>query len=575
MKKEFKMVAGWVMSVLGIQNFAKDDDGKLFLTDDQKGKLTEKFGEKFVEGFMKDLGNMTVEGEEVNLTLSAEEKLELEAGRIELAQLKKRVDTLQEERKTFQATIEKLEKEPAKAEGNKVQLGKVKKHAADLSIGYNKWLADYVDGKVQAGYSWDDTVDTSDLKTEFGKYVNSEKLEILRSLTAPTESTKYMTTIITDKTEVRATHAIIETVLQQFVPQWTPSGKSTFTPLTIKNFKLKINVPIQPSDIMEDVIGYLYDEQASTLQSMPIVRYILYQLIFPKLNEEREMALALGRFVESEADGNGEYSATDAMESMDGYLTQLVDLYNDADTDITWLQSGVSITSDNILSVIDAAVDQVSPLYKRKNLTVHADPDLITMYQRAYREKYKVTKNEDGEVTRIDFTKFTFAPLEGMRGSKCFFITPKENFKHLLSKDPNATKLRFQEQDYVVKIFGEFWEGTGFWLKEAIFAYISPEAAVRYNGLINPSLSFPKKEYNAQVGVSFTAPTLTKTPNTISVTYTSSDTDVATVNSSTGAISLVAAGTTIITAAFAGSETINPANTSYKLVVAAAGGGGV
>ena len=484
MTKQLKMLAASVMTVLGITSFAKEDDGKYTLTDEQKKTLTDKYGEKFVESFVKDLANMTVEGEEVNLTLSAEERLELDAGRIQLQNLKARVDSLEEEKKTFQATIAKLEKEPANAEGTQVTLGKVKKHMADLSIGYNKWLADYLDGKVQAGYSWDDTVDTTTLKQEFGKYVSSEKMEIIRSLTAPTESTKYMTTIMTDKTEVRATHAIIETVLQQFVPQWTPNGKSTFTPLTIKNFKQKLNVPIQPSDIMEDVIGWLYDEQASTLQSMPIVRYILYQLIFPKLDEERENALALGRFKES-TPTNGEYEAGEnaAMESMDGYLTQLIDLYNDEDEGVTWLNKGTAnatITSANVLAAVDEAVDQVKAVYKRKTMFVHADPDLITMYQRAYRKEYKVTKNEDGEVTRIDFSKFSFAPLEGMRGSKCFFITPKENFKHLLSKDPNRTTIRIQEQDYVAKFFAEWWEGTGFWLKEAIFAHIDPTFAASH-----------------------------------------------------------------------------------------------
>lgn len=481
MRKEFKMVAGWVMSVLGIQNFAKDNDGKLFLTEEQKATLTEKYGDKFVEGFVRDLDNMSVEGEAVNLTLSAEDRLELEAGRIELQNLRNRITSLEEEKKGFQATIAKLEKEPANAEGSQVTINNAKKHLADLSIGYNKYLADYLDGKIQAGYSGDDTIDTTELKREFGKYVSSEKMEIIRSLTAPTESTKYMTTIMTDKTEVRATHSIISSVLQQFVPHWTPNGKSTFSPLTIKNFKLKINVPIETADIMEDVIGWLYDEQASTLQSMPIVRYILYKLIFPKLDEERENALALGRFKESTPTG-GEYVAGEdaAMESMDGYLTQLVDLYNAEDTAVTWLNKGTAnatITSANVLAAVDEAVDQVAAVYKRKTMFVHADPDLITMYQRAYRKEYKVTKNEDGEVTRIDFSKFSFAPLEGMRGSKCFFITPKENFKHLLSKDPNRTTIRFQEQDYIVKIFAEWWEGTGFWLKEAIFAHIDPTFA--------------------------------------------------------------------------------------------------
>lgn len=500
MKKQLKMLFASVLTVLGITSYSKGEDGKYTLTDEQKKTLTEKYGEKFVESFVKDLANMTVEGEEVSLSLSAEERLELDAGRIQLQNLKARVDALENEKKSFQATIEKLEKQPANTEGEKMTMGGVKKHMADLSIPYNQWLANYLDGKVQAGYSWNDTVDTATLKQEFGKYVSSEKMEIIRSLTAPTESTKYMTTIMTDKTEVRATHAIIETVLQQFVPSWTPNGRSTFTPLTIKNYKQKINVPIQPSDIMEDVIGWLYDEQAAALQSMPIVRYILYQLIFPKLDEERETALAVGRFVENTPAQDGTYSAgaDAAVKSMTGYLTQLVDLYNANDTGVTWLNKGTayaSITSANVLAAVDAAVDQVAAVYKRKTMFVHADPDLITMYQRAYRQEYKVTKNEDGEVTRIDFSKFSFAPMEGMRGSKCFFITPKENFKHLLSKDPNSTTIRFQEQDYIVKIFAEWWEGTGFWLKEAIFAHIDPTYASEHAApQSNPAPAAPEQE---------------------------------------------------------------------------------
>ena len=69
----------------------------------------------------------------------------------------------------------------------------------------------------------------------------------------------------------------------------------------------------------------MYDEQSSTLQAMPIVRYILSQLIFPKLDEEREQALATGRFKELTPDGQGNYTASKPSETMDGYLTQLVD----------------------------------------------------------------------------------------------------------------------------------------------------------------------------------------------------------------------------------------------------------
>lgn len=591
MKKDFKFVAGWVMSILGIQNFAKDEDGKLFLTDEQTKKLSDKYGQSFVDAFSADLAKMQVEGEEVNLTLSAEEKLELDASRIELQNLKSRISALETEKKTFEATIAKLENEPAADGGKKVPLNdfeaQLKKAGVNLSLKHNRFLCDYLQGKVSGAYSGDSTIDTQELKTEFGKYVDNNRLEILKGLFGKTESTECMSTIITDKTEVRANQAsVIGTVLQQFVPAWTPSGAAKFTPLTIKNFKCKLNVPIIPSDIMEDIIGYMYDEQASTLQSMPVVRYILNQLIFPKLDEEREQALATGRFVENVADGSGAFSASTPLESMTGYLTQLVDKYNyDADdshttkSGIRWLQKGVEIvttgSSKNVRVTIDAAVKEVAdlyPLYAKKAMKVHIDPVLADAYRREYLEEYKWLKNQDGtHKNDIDFSNFTFAELEGLRGTGCFFITPKENFKHLMSHNPQNVTLRFQEQDYMVKIFGEWWEGTGFWMAEALFAYIAPAAAITYNGKKNLTVSFTNATANATMGSSFTAPTANVSVNGKTVTYESSDTSVATVNSSTGAVTLVAAGKATITAKFAGDTDYNPASGSYELTVAAQG----
>lgn len=490
MKKEFKMVAGWVMSVLGIQNFAKDSEGRLHLTAEQMDTLKEKYGEQFVTGFAADLAKC----EDAAEPLTAQERLELDALRQRESELNARNADLKKSVSDMQATIARLEAQPAAGQGQQVTVSAfeaaAKKAGVDLSLKHNKFICDFMQGKVQAAYSGDSTIDTQELKQEFGKYVDQNRQEILRGLFGQTESTQYMSTVITDKTEVRATQAsVIGTVLQQFVPQWTPSGAAKFTPLTIKNYKCKINVSIIPSDIMEDILGYLYDEQATTLQSMPVVRYILQQLIFPKLDEDREQALATGRFTELQPNQSGQYSASTPQATMDGYLTQLCDKYLDdaeageGDTlsGVRWLQQGVQISpaQKNVRAVIDAAVKQVAdnyPLYAKKRMKVHIDPVLADAYRREYLEEYKWLKNQDGtHKNDIDFSNFEFAELEGMRGTGCFFITPKENFKHLMSHNPQNVSLRFQEQDYQVKVFGEWWEGTGFWMAEAIFAYISPE----------------------------------------------------------------------------------------------------
>lgn len=82
------------------------------------------------------------------------------------------------------------------------------------------------------------------------------------------------------------------------------------------------------------------------------------------------------------------------------------------------------------------------------------------------------------------------------------------------------------------------------------------------------NLSFPQAAYNAEVGGSFTAPVLSGAHTT--VTYTSSNTAVATVNESTGAVTLVAAGTTTITATAEANATYKAGTASYTLTVTSA-----
>lgn len=86
------------------------------------------------------------------------------------------------------------------------------------------------------------------------------------------------------------------------------------------------------------------------------------------------------------------------------------------------------------------------------------------------------------------------------------------------------------------------------------------------------TLSFPADNYLADISGgenSFAAPTLTVDPAAAAseVTYSSSNTNVATVDASTGEITLVAAGKTTITAAISNSTTYSDASASYLLTV--------
>ena len=307
---KFEAILASVLGYFGISAFAKNTEGKSMLTEDQKKKLTEKWGDKFVAEFEKDLAKYEAEdksadGPEVQEAII---KLEGEKEKLsnELREAKEKVTKLENEKKAFEDKIETMGKQPVPDGGIPVadKNGNKPKFKPDASMLHNRVMDNYFNGDQTMQYSGDGTINTEELKKEFGKYVSSEKIEILNTLMAPVSSTQYMTTIVTDKTEWRASQAHINSVLQQFTPYWTPSGKTKFTPLVIKNFKLKINVPIKPSDIMEDIIGYFYDENLKP-EDMPIVKYIINVLVRPQLEEDGENALDSGNFDEKTVSKDG------------------------------------------------------------------------------------------------------------------------------------------------------------------------------------------------------------------------------------------------------------------------------
>ena len=87
----------------------------------------------------------------------------------------------------------------------------------------------------------------------------------------------------------------------------------------------------------------------------------------------------------------------------------------------------------------------------------------------------------------------------------------------------------------------------------------------KFTGL-DPELSFEAAEYTAILGNGFTAPSLNY-PNGVTVSYSSSNGEVATVDAATGAVTLVKAGETTITATSEANETYKSGSAFYKLTV--------
>lgn len=104
----------------------------------------------------------------------------------------------------------------------------------------------------------------------------------------------------------------------------------------------------------------------------------------------------------------------------------------------------------------------------------------------------------------------------------------------------------------------------------------SPNASMIYANLYveyaeitkkDVTLTFNATEFTGTVGETFNDAVLTVNPTGLTITYSSDNTDVATVDATTGEVTLLGAGSVTITATYAGSDSYNSATASYTITV--------
>ncbi len=111
----------------------------------------------------------------------------------------------------------------------------------------------------------------------------------------------------------------------------------------------------------------------------------------------------------------------------------------------------------------------------------------------------------------------------------------------------------------------------------AFFGFRANKAAIYINSIVityetggaslePANLKFSESEVTLTIGDAFTAPTLTKDTDA-AVTYTSSTPEVATVNATTGAVEILAVGTTTITATAEKNDKYTGGTASYTITV--------
>ena len=449
--------------------FGKDEldvkDGKVSLSDQERQKVLENYGQDFLDKL--ESVNLDEDGDAMTLFDAAVAAKTAEA----TAALAERVRNLQKDVMSLASEPEPKPKATAVPEAREAKV-----FAINMAAAHNRIVKEALDSVNP--YSFvaleDASIDIKDLNAEFSMVMPPKmKLELLnKRIYNGFDDAKHMTRIQSN-TDYIASVAIMSEVSQQFTPKWTPKGAAKFTPIRIPYRRHKLNVLIQPADVLKSWLLYLW-EQGKTMSDMPITRYIVENHILPKVLDDITISMiAKGKFVDAGVVSDGDAGKA-AKNSMDGFETILVEGKTDKDCKINYYKAAadpMKMTDSELLAYIDGFVDSISGLFAHI-VTIHCSEQLLTRYKRAdfaVNGKYTGVEN-DGS---IRFTKFRLVPLVSMYNSPIIFATPKENFVELVDYSKAESCItKIEEQNYDVKVFGEYSLSTGFKIAEAVYAAV-------------------------------------------------------------------------------------------------------
>lgn len=251
------------------------------------------------------------------------------------------------------------------------------------------------------------------------------------------------------------------------------------------------------------------------------------------------------------------------------------------------------INETNAVEKLKAFWRAADKMLKKSNRHVYMymSPEIYDFYCDDYQARHgALPYNQSYDKTVLEGSKglCEFAVLDNMAGSNFLKISVKQNFllgTDIMNQQNHPYIGSYEPWACTFCYAGIYGEQIRSLKKENIMVgdISAEESDDDQEGDDEPivvkgdvEITFAKAVDNATVGEEYAGQVATTDPEGKTLTYASSDSTVATVNESTGAVTLVGAGTTLITASFAGDTTHNPASASYALTVTAAAqqGGG-
>ncbi|MDL2297246.1 hypothetical protein LJC68_06120 [Bacteroidales bacterium OttesenSCG-928-B11] len=314
---------------------------------------------------------------------------------------------------------------------------------------------------------------------EYGHYYerSGQNLSRLkRAFMQPSESLQHATKMVTDDTIFKLANNVFNPVLQAFQKAFTPKGGVEFIPNPIILRPLKIDYKFFPTDVESSWLGFLGGDSSRTLESWPVVKYMLEEYLINQAIEDKELnEVYKGIWVEPE-----EGVAGLSGKSMDGFRKQLYDGASHGSYPINVVEGVGELEEDSIFDQLEYYDKQISELYIGKRLIHFVAQKWVRAFKTAKRSNgYYFIDSADKINAAIDFTQHIVIGLPSMNGTNDIFTTMSENMLHLRKRDLNKVHVDLQKIDREIKFLIHWWEAVGFgcnklvWTTDATIRSIS------------------------------------------------------------------------------------------------------
>lgn len=317
------------------------------------------------------------------------------------------------------------------------------------------------------------TINIDNIISDFGAYYQARgqnRAAITKKLFEKSEFEEIMTRRTTENTILEISSAEIGDIVQKYQIGWTPSGSVAFNPVQIPLQHFKVDLPLNPYVIADTWMDFMRENELDPTK-FPLTKYILEELVIPKIQENIEMKEIFHGVEGTIVPG----TALTAGNTMNGLKQQILDGIA-AGTINRVLTTGDAITSANIYDRMEDFDDEIASVLSGTPMVYAMSKTNRKYFLRDKRAEGYYQLGGDKDVNEgVDFSTNSVRGFNALAGSGIIFITPKWNMISVRKAGKNEGKFDIQKDKREVNVLTDFYRGVGFIVPEYVYAYV-PDA---------------------------------------------------------------------------------------------------